>query len=334
MLSFLPHRGVLGTGVPIVTAMFILLAVWMPDLLGAIEPYLVLGLMLLFGLPHGATDHGLFSVLNRSGDGDRSAGKVKAEFYVLYAAVLAAYGVVWFFFPVVAFGIFIVLSIYHFGQSNWTDLTYRHEWIGRCHYLVWGAGVLLTPVLLYAPQSADIVSHMTGGPFWVPSQAFSVNAIIGLAVLNVLLPLWLYARGTVGGRRLLYELGAYGLLMGMFLTNSLLLGFTVYFVFWHSLGSARDQIAFFRGRLSGRQRRELQLEIGATVIGAVIFCAVVWFGAGPAAALSKEIIGGVFVFISLLTLPHMLLVDQLYHSRRGVHRHAPHTSHQFQQNGL
>jgi hypothetical protein len=100
----------------------------------------------------------------------------------------------------------------------------------------------------------------------------------------------------------------------MFFTNSLLLGFTVYFVFWHSLTSARDQYRFFERRLSPELRRQLYSEIAMTVAGAFVFCLIVWFGPGPEAALSPSIIGGVFIAISLLTMPHMLLVEQLYTS--------------------
>jgi Brp/Blh family beta-carotene 15,15'-monooxygenase len=121
------------------------------------------------------------------------------------------------------------------------------------------------------------------------------------------------------GQRAGRELLSYGLLVAMYLTNSLLLGFTIYFVFWHSLSSAKDQLYFFQRNLSYDHRRQLFWEIAVVVFGALLFCLIVWFGPGPEAALQPSIIGGVFMFISLLTLPHMLLVEQLY----GVWTPAP-----------
>lgn len=105
---------------------------------------------------------------------------------------------------------------------------------------------------------------------------------------------------------------AYVLLIIMFLTNSLLLGFSVYFIFWHSLASAKDQLQFFKLRLSPTLRRQLFVEVAMTVLGALSFCLIIWFGPGPVTALQPAVIGGVFIFISLLTLPHMLLVELLY----------------------
>ena len=305
------------------TMAFIFLGVYVPGMLAAAEPFLVLGLMLLIGLPHGATDHGLFLALTGGEMGER-----KVSFYFLYALVIGAYGLLWLVFPVVAFVLFMLLSVYHFGQSNWADVRYPNAKWGTAHYLLWGAGVLLAPILLYADQAAAIVSSMTSDAVSYPSAEVALGLIIFLALANLVFLLLLRWRGAIGKRRLLLEVVGYSLLLAMFFTNSLLLGFTVYFVFWHSLASAQDQLRFFRRRLSCSVRRQLYFGILTTVGGALAFCLVVWLGPGPAAALAPEVIGGVFVFISLLTLPHMLLVEKLYRqwspAAEGEHPAAQH----------
>ena len=301
------RSGGVSPAVLTITLVFLLLGQVASPLLASGEPFLVLGLMLLIGLPHGATDHGLFLALDRTGR-PATAG----TFYLGYAGVIGAYALLWWVFPVVAFGLFLLLSVYHFGQSNWADVAADHVALRVGQYLAWGSCVLLTPVLLYFQDSAIIVEAMTGTAFAAPARS-TVLAIIGvLALLNVLLPLLRVATGSLSGRRALREIGGLALLLAMFFTNSLLLGFTVYFVFWHSLTSAQDQVRFFRQRMSALVRKQLLLGVTTTVGGALAFCLLVWFGAGPAAALQPATIGGVFVFISLLTLPHMLLVDKLY----------------------
>lgn len=292
----------------IVTSLFILLGSGSSAWLLTAEPYLVLGMMLILGLPHGATDHGLFQLL-RSGD----STKKQRGFYLFYFSVLASYGLLWWIFPALAFLIFIIISIYHFGQSNWIDVKYGSQGLARAHFFLWGAGVLLTPILLYAPEAAEIVATMTGTSWHVPATdvVFGTLGILAIANLFFLLYLHWYT-DSLGGHRLFKEILGYGLLMALFYTNSLLLGFTVYFVFWHSLASATDQFRFFRKRLDPTLRRRLFLEIGLVVGGAAISCAAIWFGQAEAVALSPKTIGRVFIFISLLTLPHMLLVEELY----------------------
>lgn len=271
------------------------------------EPFLVLGLMLIIGLPHGATDHGLFESL-----GEGEGLKKNFSFYFGYALILGLYGLIWYLLPLLAFGIFMLLSVYHFGQSNWVDVKYGKAWADRLHYLLWGSGILLTPILLHAEEAAMIVGEMTHFQFGIPSPIIISNIIIGLAVANLLAILGLYLMGGINWRRFGWEILGYGMLMALFFSNSLLLGFTVYFVFWHSLNSIQDQYRFFRDRLSTKTLRLVYAEIGAVVLGAFAFCLIIWLGPGPQAALHPGIIGNVFIAISILTLPHMILVEQLY----------------------
>lgn len=295
--------------VVLITVVFILLGSFASNMIAAYEPFLVLGMLLLLGLPHGATDHGLFLALRRG----KPAGK-KIRFYLAYGSVIAAYGLIWYFLPLLAFAIFILLSVYHFGQSNWVNVKHKNGIFARGHYLLWGVGILLTPILLHAEEAIAIVATMTDTVISTPQPSSVLIFIASVAALNVVVTFFLRLTGTLSTRRLIVELLTYSVLLGMFFTNSLLLGFTVYFVFWHSLTSARDQYRFFERRLSPELRRQLYSEIAMTVAGAFIFCLIVWFGPGPEAALSPSIIGGVFIAISLLTMPHMLLVEQLYTS--------------------
>ncbi|MFK8162526.1 MAG: Brp/Blh family beta-carotene 15,15'-dioxygenase [Lewinella sp.] len=291
-----------------ITAVFILLGSFASGLLSSWEPFLVLGMMLLLGLPHGATDHGLFLALQNG----QSRGK-KISFYFAYLAIIAAYGLIWWLSPVVAFFIFMLLSVYHFGQSNWVNLDYDNTIVEKGHYLLWGVGILLTPILLHAEEAITIVKSMTGTVVITAPSATSVYYFIGITgLLNTLMIIVLWWQQRITTKRFAGEIFAYALLITMFLTNSLLLGFSVYFVFWHSLASAKDQLQFFKLRLPPTLRRQLFVEVAMTVLGALSFCLIIWFGPGPETALKPAVIGGVFIFISLLTLPHMLLVELLY----------------------
>lgn len=302
------HRD--GVTIPVIaiTVFFVLLGTFASAALGLWEPYLVLGMMLLLGLPHGATDHGLYLALRPN-----NKQLKKSSFYIAYLAVIAAYGLVWFLLPLLAFAIFMLLSVYHFGQSNWVTLKYGNGIVARMHYLIWGIGILLTPILLHAEEAIAIVTSMTNTQLLVvPSQQKVHIFIAAMAVLNAVAIGVLRWRSLIDNKRFLIELLSYALLIALFFTNSLLLGFTVYFVFWHSLASGKDQLQFFKARLSPARRRQLYTEVSMTVAGALLFCLIVWFGPGPEAALQPAMIGGVFIFISLLTLPHMLLVEELY----------------------
>ena len=272
------------------------------------EPLLVLGLMLLLGLPHGATDRGLFFSLR-----DRVSSFKSLNFYAAYLGIIGLYALVWYLVPVVAFLLFLILSIYHFGQSNWVKTAYRSVRTARLHYLLWGAGALLTPILLHSEQALAISGNMLRLPLSLSVSPYAAWAAVALAVVNVGFIAYLYGQRVISGSRAGRELLAYGLLVALFLTNSLLLGFTIYFVVWHSLASAMDQWRFFRTQ-SDRDRlvRPLLTDILAVVTGAAVFCAFAWWYPANGPALTPALMGYVFLAISLLTLPHMLLVELLY----------------------
>ncbi len=175
MHSKSPSRGGVNLLVMAITAVFILLGSFASGMLSSWEPFLVLGMMLLLGLPHGATDHGLFLALQ---DGQRRGKKI--SFYLAYLAIIAAYGLIWWLSPVVAFFIFMLLSVYHFGQSNWVNLYYGHVILERGHYLLWGIGILLTPILLHAEEAITIVQAMTGAVVITPPSTTDVYYFIGV----------------------------------------------------------------------------------------------------------------------------------------------------------
>ncbi|MEM7573843.1 MAG: Brp/Blh family beta-carotene 15,15'-dioxygenase [Bacteroidota bacterium] len=269
-------------------------------------------MMLLLGLPHGATDYSLFKAMDK-----HNISRRKMVFYLMYGGLIGLYGLVWLLLPLCAFLLFLLLAIYHFGQSNWSYVSYRRTAWGSLHFMLWGAGVLFTPILLHGGEAAAIVAKMTGWNLTIPTYEVALTTIIILGVLNMLAIGRLRYDGQLSRKRAWIELAAYGLLMGVFFTNSLLLGFTIYFVFWHSLGSMLDQLRYFRTNLGNYSRRQFLLEIAPVVLGALAFCLFAWFWLEPGMVLSPALIGGVFVAISLLTLPHMILVDQLYRGWRS-----------------
>ncbi|MEL6142972.1 MAG: Brp/Blh family beta-carotene 15,15'-dioxygenase, partial [Bacteroidota bacterium] len=97
-----------------VTMAIVLLNLAFPVALTSAEPYLVIALLLLLGIPHGATDTTIFQALSK-----KEVDKRKMILFgFAYLAIILAYGAIWYIVPVWAFLFFLLLSVYHFGQSN------------------------------------------------------------------------------------------------------------------------------------------------------------------------------------------------------------------------
>ncbi len=287
----------------LITAFSIGFPVWVVS----VEPYFVLILVLILGVPHGATDLTIFRAFAK-----RVSGKDLFVFSVAYLGVIGLYAAMWWLLPMQAFGLFMVLSVYHFGQSNLAPIRYNNRGFEILHYVLWGAAALLVPILLHPEEAQSIVAAMTGQVIPVPSQVVLLNVLWTIIALNGLAFVFLLLTGIISVAVFVREVIHLIVLLQLYFHTSLLLGFTVYFVFWHSLSSVIDQNNFFQCRIrSYRWQHFLWLALPVAAIGAFLVLGLqFWFPAGL--VLSPNLMGYVFIGLSLLTLPHMLLVDQLY----------------------
>jgi len=263
-------------------------------------------LILLIGIPHGATDYLIFQHLSRPLWGS----KQMARFYLTYLSLMAGYALLWYLAPVMALALFLLISIYHFGQSNWNYARFPSRRSAAVAYLLWGSFVLLTPIVWQLNQAAPIIESIVGVEIPLPPKPWREAFCIALFAANLWLTVYYYLQQRIGHRAFLNELLNFFVLALLFVNAPLLLAFTLYFVGWHSLSSMMDQIRFFRQRLEKYAVKDYvknALPLSLAAIASLGLLALVQ--ANMALPLN---IGMIFVFISVITLPHMLLIDQLY----------------------
>jgi len=106
-----------------------------------------------------------------------------------------------------------------------------------------------------------------------------------------------------------------------------LVGFAVYFGLWHALGHVFVLLRSFRAAGAGAERERSYPSTGAafyrraaayTVLPLVGLAAFMGLTAPPGRTLPPmpDALAALFVLISVLTLPHMLLVECLYRRER------------------
>jgi Brp/Blh family beta-carotene 15,15'-monooxygenase len=264
---------------------------------------LALAFMLLVGLPHGATDHLLFGQLSRE-----QGRKISMPlFYVFYVGLVLAYGVLWILLPWPALLLFLLVSVYHFGQSNWNYLAPRAWSV----HLSWGAFVLFVPVVWHFEASRAVISVMVKQE--VPQIPDTVRhvTVVCLLVLNQGLIIWNVVRKNLGKWSGFLESVNLWILFAMFLALPLMLGFALYFAGWHALSSSMDQISFFRKeRKSFGWKDYIRAAAPYTLLALASLAGLylLWPFMGQGVLHP----GLLFMFIAAVTLPHMLLIDQLY----------------------
>ncbi len=296
----------------ILTLGVVAISLLLPQMIFGDKWQIVAVLLILLGIPHGATDHLIFLQLSRLPVGMKNL----KQFYTVYLLLMALYSVVWWLSPTLAFGIFLTISVYHFGQSNWAGFAFPDRWSAVLTYFCWGAFVLFLPIFRHFEEASIIIERITGSEVPALPASWCNAGYLLLLLINLCLAVYWWGRGLLSLGAFQQEITHLLLFSVLFYTTPLLLGFGIYFVFWHSMGSIKDQITFFRSRsadYSWKHYLRQTLPLSLLAIGGLglLYGLQLWLG------LSANI-GTLFIFISVVTLPHMLLMDQLYEDWQPV----------------
>ncbi|MEK9574018.1 MAG: Brp/Blh family beta-carotene 15,15'-dioxygenase [Candidatus Puniceispirillaceae bacterium] len=270
--------------------------------------------VMAIGLPHGAFDGAIAFFLGAG----RSVMKMTG-FLVAYSLLAGLYIGFWAFLPMLALGLFLILSIIHFGSGDIQPFAAAPagKW-GRALTAVrittHGGIVGIVLPALHMQEVAGLYAALTG-----------TNAEILMAMTALLLPVWMagfaiYVLASLrygALRGAIIEIGVLCCLAGLLPP---LAGFAVYFCLVHS----RRHFLFIWTAMQEMLSRQKILTI------AILLTLATWIAAGLAfylqrdlAALSASEAGlrTVFIALAALTVPHMLLVDGLFrpvYEKRGV----------------
>ncbi|MGK0365913.1 MAG: Brp/Blh family beta-carotene 15,15'-monooxygenase [Saprospiraceae bacterium] len=291
----------LKTWVSCLTVALILLAFLMPTATDTYGGYLAILLILFLGVPHGATDHILFRHVKK----DYVKGWL-FRFFVRYFLLMGLFALTWWVLPSLALMIFLAISAYHFGQSQWHHLK-SIKGNKNALYITWGAFVLAGPLLWNYTETAPIIKHLIGVDVLL-SVDCQIFIPIVLVVLIVFQTVILYAKNKISKSKLLEEWAILLLFSVLFYSTTLLVGFAVYFVFWHSLDSVKDQLIKLREiHPDYTLKKYLRQIIPFTLLAFGSIGLFVWLS--PVVLMTDAWISQFFILISIVTLPHSLLMD-------------------------
>jgi len=220
---------------------------------------------------------------------------------------------VWLAIPGVALVGFLVISVHHFGQS---DLA--HLQIDRWHQLAiqLSRGLFLVGLVLVANLTtvAPVIERMggfdpTSWPWFAGHTALWSAALVGqqLAVGLFVAP-HISDRATV--KREVITIVS---LTALLVAADPLIGFAVYFGLWHSLNHL-NVLADVLGHRTGSTAlspRELA-RIAAPRSAVSIAALAILIGGAQSIGQTELIVPITLVFVSMLTLPHMIVVERLW----------------------
>jgi beta-carotene 15,15'-dioxygenase len=274
----------------------ILVAVFFGSTATLLSVFAVVALVLV-GVPHGGND--FYYRPNKSLWGS-------LKFLLFYLGCMAIYALVWKWFPMIALVAFLVISVHHFGQSNFL----AERWHAT-ESLLWGLWLLLFPMLKHGREAVGIFAEMMGSTQPLPPNwgTFS-NQTWAVFVLSfgVLYAFVLWRRKVVHRNQFLLQ---WALVTLWYWLTPLVLGFVVVFCLWHSAQSMRYQVLYIR-----HHNPKPVLGILKDFLPLGILAMLAWVVSAQFDVMQHLGLG--FVLLSLVTLPHVVVMDGIY--RADSHR--------------
>lgn len=254
----------------------------------------LVGLVFL-GIPHGGNDFFYRKEKNTSGS---------VKFLLMYLGIMLLYLALWYVWPMLSLALFLLISIHHFGQSNFNSTR-----IWSLDSILWGSWLVVFPVLKHSQEVFGVFATMLGQSGSKVSGFGHLNDS-GLLVASIVFVL-IYGAVLYRTHRSswFWYLIQWFLVTVWYWLTPLLLGFVVVFCFWHALQSMQYQLDYVRVNYNQNRKK--------TLMGFVPFGLMALVGMAFLLRFDLESnLGFAFVLLSLVTLPHVVVMDGLYRNHK------------------
>lgn len=258
------------------------LAIALQRLPSDLSLYILVGLVIVYGLPHGLLDPWIF---------DRGIHKQKAlfvRFSSLYLLLcLLTFGL-WLALPTLSLCLFLALSSWHFGEDVETNKS------PYGHYLcaLYGASIIAFPFVWHTQESVAILAQL--GVSASETSAFIIaTGLVSLAAFTNLF--------TVFTRPFRLE---WLFLFTLSYACHPFAYFALYFCCLHSHRHIRHYAKYVAAA-----RSDVKEPLGRLfVLTLLLLCAILFITYEQALTISSQLTASIFYLLAALTLPHMLIV--------------------------
>ncbi len=273
--------------------------------------------IILLGVPHGAAD---LLVATRNADAGKKRFS-KFTFLAVYIGRLSLFAGILWFFPVAGNLLFVFFAAYHFGE---TDLhQFKTDTIpGKMFVISYGLVILCVILLHHFDEVKPLYQLFESGKEnevfinWIGLNRYYIISAAGIFFFTTTFIYFL--RNSNAGKN---EKGQFlvrlAVILFILFNLPMLLGFTFYFVVWHSVLSLNNIVLYLRVNNTYSRNiitRQILLYSLLAIAGIGLFGL-----AGFMFISSNAIAGYIFLGLAVLTAPHMQIMHDMYISIRQSH---------------
>ena len=263
--------------------------------------------ILATGIPHGAIDH----LVEKETAKRRQKGFDFSIFLAKYLLTMLFYGLAWFIIPSVSLLFFILISAWHFGETDIENAPPTAFW--NAARFTFGCFILSWILLFHAAEVTPILERIgqnnkTVTGVWTFLEPIKPALLIGLAVISSVFAYF----GNRKNRILFDKMRFLRLSIILILTYCLPLlpAFALYFGGWHALCSLSN-IHDYLLRINDKSNTKKCYSIFKTWSKTLLFTLLAIAFLGLAAWFwvhfyqTWDALPLLFIFLSLITLPHL-----------------------------
>ncbi len=279
-------------------------SLWLTNYFGVDQQaFLAFALLFSVGLLHGAND---LQLLKKSFKPHKSFSFYKN--LAAYLSVVIAAFLLFYFLPLLTLIVFILVSGYHFGEQHWNSRLAKTK-LSSYFYMSYGLFVLSLLFWFNPEQTTQVINELTNfqvsGP-WLGFAAlfFGINSLVLLT--------WYRFTNRITTKDVFFELFLCVVFAIVFQVASLVWAFAIYFIFWHSIPSIKEQVQFLYGRVTKkttlRYLKSSALIWIISIAGLFIFDAVI-------RSQQQLFVSIFFSFIGAITFAHTFIIARMFEQK-------------------
>ena len=267
---------------------------------------IILGFLFIFsfGVLHGSND--ILLILKLSSE------KYKRNFFkviALYVLTIIIAIVLFYVFPSIGLMLFILFSAFHFGEQNWEPINLNLKNIyKKIFYTTYGLFILFLLFKLNTNDVLDITDSILSssmGALWIDYVfLFTLIFLIVFFAINLIINKKKYK---------IFILEIFKLLIFaiIFEISTLIWGFTIYFILWHSIPSLFEQIIYIYGDFNKENATDYVKKAFPYWLISIIGLVVLYLVFND----NSLIYTIFFSFIAAITFPHTIVINRLFRAK-------------------
>lgn len=267
---------------------------------------IILGFSLIFtfGILHGAND---LLLIKKKNSPKKTYNFIKS--LLNYVLVIIFCAILFYFIPGLTLILFILVSAFHFGEQQWKELINNYpKWIWYSISFTYGLFIFMLLFKFHASEVEKIIFEISKfqiSPTLIP---YSFNSI---GLLFLLVVGYSYFKFEILRTKILTELFYLLIFTVIFKASSLIWGFALYFILWHSIPSIIEQMNFLYGKFSIQNFisycKSALIYWTLSIIGIVSLYYIFK---------DQELFNAIFFsFLAAITFPHVIVITKIFNKK-------------------